>query len=65
MTANEARARLTATAAASTSLSKLHGYEPRLTAANAPVEEAVRVIRSQLRLPPPDKLAPPTGHARP
>jgi hypothetical protein len=54
VTANEARARLTTAAAASTSLSQLHRYEPRLTAANAPVEEAVRVIRSQLGLPPPE-----------
>ena len=54
VTANQARARLTTAAAASTSLSQLHRYEPRLTAANAPVEEAVRVIRSQLGLPPPE-----------
>src|SRR5262249_30258382 len=54
VTANEAWARLTTAAAASTSLSQLHRYEPRLTAANAPVEEAVRVIRSQLGLPPPE-----------
>jgi hypothetical protein len=54
VTANEARARLTTAAAASTSLSQLHRYEPRLTAANRPVEEAVRVIRSQLGLPPPE-----------
>jgi hypothetical protein len=54
VTANEARARLTTAAAASTSLSQLHRYEPRLTAANAPVEEAVRAIRSQLGLPPPE-----------
>jgi len=54
VTANEARARLTTAAAASTSLSQLHRYEPRLTAANTPVEEAVRVIRSQLGLPPPE-----------
>jgi hypothetical protein len=53
VTANEARARLTTAAAASISLSQLHRYEPRLTAANRPVEEAVRVIRSQLGLPPP------------
>jgi hypothetical protein len=50
---NQARARLTVAAAASTSLRQLRGYERRLTAANAPVEEAVRVIRSQLGLPPP------------
>ena len=54
VTVNEARARLTTAAAASTSLSQLHRYEPWLTAANAPVEEAVRVIRSQLGLPPPE-----------
>jgi hypothetical protein len=54
VTTNEARARLTTAAAASTSLSQLHRYEPRLTAANQPVEEAVRVIRSQLSLPPPE-----------
>src|SRR5436190_18319569 len=54
VTANEARARLTTAAAASTSLSQLHRYEPRLTAANRPVEAAVRVIRSQLGLPPPE-----------
>ena len=54
VTANEARARLTTAAAASTSLSQLHRYEPRLTAANAPVEDAVRAIRSQLGLPPPE-----------
>jgi hypothetical protein len=54
VTANEARARLTTAAAASTSLSQLHRYEPRLTAANASVEQAVRVIRSQLGLPPPE-----------
>jgi hypothetical protein len=54
VTANEARVRLTTAAAASTSLSQLHRYEPRLTAANKPVEEAVRVIRSQLGLPSPE-----------
>ena len=54
VTANEARARLTTAAAASTSLSQIHRYEPRLTAANASVEEAVRVIRSQMGLPPPE-----------
>lgn len=51
---NQARAALTATAAASVSLRQLHGYQARLDAANEPVEEAVRVIRSQLGLPPPD-----------
>jgi len=51
--ANEDRARLTEQAAGSTSLAQLRAYERRLTAANAPVEDAVRVIRSMLRLPPP------------
>jgi hypothetical protein len=50
---NQARARLTATAAASTSLRQLHAYEPQLDAANRPVEQAVRRIRRQLGLPPP------------
>jgi hypothetical protein len=51
---NQARAALTATAAAATSLRQLRGFQPRLDVANQPVEEAVRVIRSQLGLPPPD-----------
>ncbi len=50
---NQARAALTATAAASTSLRQLQGYQQRLDAANGPVEDAVQVIRSQLGLPPP------------
>lgn len=50
---NEARASLTEAAAASTSLHQLHLYEPRLAAANGPVEQAVRTIRRQLGLPPP------------
>jgi hypothetical protein len=53
-TANQARAALSITAAATTSLRQLRGYQTRLDAANEPVEEAVRVIRSQLGLPPPD-----------
>jgi hypothetical protein len=52
--ANQARIRLAVAAATSTSLSQLRRYEPRLTAANAPVEQAARVIRSQLDLPPPE-----------
>jgi hypothetical protein len=52
--ANQARAQLTARAAASTSLRQLRRYERRLTAANERVEEPVRVIRSQLGLPPPE-----------
>lgn len=51
--ANEDRARLTEQATGSTSLAQLRAYERRLTAANAPVEDAVRVIRSMLQLPPP------------
>jgi hypothetical protein len=51
--ANQARARLTAAAAASTSLRGLRSYEPLLNAANAPVEQAVTTIRRQLGLPPP------------
>jgi hypothetical protein len=53
-TVNQQRAQLTVTAAASTSLQQLHGYEQRLDTANEPVEQAVRAIRSQLGLPPPD-----------
>ncbi len=51
---NQARARLSTTAAAAMSLRQLRGYQAGLDAANQPVEEAVRVIRSQLGLPPPD-----------
>ena len=51
---NQARAKLSTTAAAAMSLRQLRGYQARLDAANEPVEEAVRVIRSQLGLPPPD-----------
>lgn len=50
---NQARARLTTVAAASTSLRRLHAYERRLDAANRPVEQAVKTIRLQLGLPPP------------
>jgi hypothetical protein len=39
---------------ATPSLRQLNGYQPRLDAANEPVEQAVTVIRSQLGLPPPD-----------
>jgi hypothetical protein len=50
---NQARARLTTAAAASTSLRRLHAYERRLDAANKPVEQAVTTIRRQLGLAPP------------
>lgn len=50
---NQARAALTIAAAASTSLPQLHAYQRRLSAANRPVEQAVRTIRRQLGLPPP------------
>lgn len=51
---NQSRARLTDEAAASMSLAQLRTFEPRLKAANVPVEDAVRVIRSELGLPPPE-----------
>jgi hypothetical protein len=51
---NQARAQLTIMAARSASLPRLRAYERRLTAANEPVEAAVRLIRRQLGLPPPD-----------
>lgn len=54
VTANESRARLSDRAAASATLPALHRYLPRVTAANAPVEAAVRVVRDQLGLPPPE-----------
>jgi hypothetical protein len=50
---NESRAELTAEAARSRTLGQLSGYESRLSAANAPVEREVRLIRSSLDLPPP------------
>lgn len=52
---NESRASLTAEAAVSRSLMQLRRYEPQLSAANGPVEEQVRILRSQLGLPPPEK----------
>ena len=51
---NQERAELTSTAVGVTSLRELRGYQRRLDAANEPVEDAVRVIRAQLGLPPPD-----------
>jgi hypothetical protein len=51
---NQARAALTSTAAEGASLGQLRGYASRLDAANQPVEDAVRVIRDHLGLPPPD-----------
>jgi hypothetical protein len=51
---NQTRARLTAVMAASTSLRRLHTYEVWLDAANGPVERAVRTLRRQLGLRPPD-----------
>jgi hypothetical protein len=51
---NTSRAALTATAADATSLGQLQELGRRLDQANEPVEEAVLVIRDQLRLPPPD-----------
>ena len=51
---NQARVALTSTAAGVTALRELRGYAKRLDAANGPVQDAVRVIRAQLGLPPPD-----------
>jgi hypothetical protein len=51
--ANESRARLTLTFAADHSLQQLAHDETILTAANEPVEDAVRSVRRQLGLPPP------------
>ncbi len=53
VSANQARAALTDRAATSSSFAQLRAYERRLTAANTPVEDAVRVIRDMLGLPPP------------
>jgi hypothetical protein len=51
---NQARASMTAAAASSPSLARLHADERRLTEANKPVEQAVAILRSQLGLPPPE-----------
>jgi hypothetical protein len=51
---NQARAGLTSTAAGVMSLRELRGYQRRLDAANEPAQDAVRVVRGQLGLPPPD-----------
>jgi hypothetical protein len=51
---NQSRASLTTAVAGSASLPQLARIERRLTAANEPVEDAVRVLRSQLGLPSPD-----------
>jgi hypothetical protein len=51
---NEARAALTRRAAASRTPAQLAGYQAPLTAANVPVERAVRAIRVSLGLPPPN-----------
>jgi hypothetical protein len=51
---NQARARISSAAATSASLRELRRYERRLARANAAVEHQVRILRSQLGLPPPD-----------
>jgi hypothetical protein len=51
---NQARASLTVRIAGSVSLRQLDALKPRLTAANGPVEQQVRLIRRQLGLPPPN-----------
>jgi len=50
---NESRARLTVAFSADHSRQQLTHDEKILTAANAPVEDAVRSVRRQLGLPPP------------
>jgi hypothetical protein len=50
---NQARANVTAAAARSTTLRRLRMWLRRLDRENAAVEEAVRILRSQLGLPPP------------
>jgi hypothetical protein len=50
---NQSRAALTAAAAGLSSVSQIQAVEPLLTAANGPVEAAVKVIRSKVGLPPP------------
>jgi hypothetical protein len=49
---NEARAILTSKAAASASLQQLRRYEQQLSAANDAVVQQVRILRTQLGLPP-------------
>ncbi|MGH2852073.1 MAG: hypothetical protein ACRDLP_15840 [Solirubrobacteraceae bacterium] len=49
---NQRRAALTIGAAASTSVSAVHTYEPVLDAANGPVERWVDALRHALGLPP-------------
>lgn len=51
---NEARVTLTRKAATSATLAELAGYQPWVTAADAPVEQAVLAMRAELGLPPPE-----------
>jgi hypothetical protein len=51
---NEYRAALTMQVASSTDLVQLKASKPNLSAANDPVEQQVRVLRTELELPPPD-----------
>lgn len=51
---NQARASLTVRIAGSVSLRQLDALRPLLAAANAPVEQQVRLIRRQLGLSPPE-----------
>jgi hypothetical protein len=50
---NEARAALTTRAATAPTITALRDYEKQLDAANEPVEVQVKLIRTQLGLPPP------------
>jgi len=53
-TTNQSRARLSATAATSSTFTMLRAYEVQIANANAKVEQQVRGIRKALHLPPPD-----------
>jgi hypothetical protein len=50
---NETRAALTTRAATAGSVVELHTYQQELAAANTPVEDQVKTLRTQLGLPPP------------
>jgi hypothetical protein len=51
---NEYRATLTMKVASSSGLAQLKALKPNLSAANDPVEQQVRSLRTELELPPPD-----------
>jgi hypothetical protein len=51
---NQSRAALSVAVAGAASVAQLDAFQPLLTEANQPVEAAVRTIRGELGLPPPD-----------